>query len=571
MINYDEQIALAKSKFKEKWSTTSGKISITLLVLFDLFLILSVAAVFIFPDPILNGIVKTKIENSINEKGKYELKIGNINFHPFSNSFDMSNIQFNTKDISGKDKSIYINIPALYLGNPNWLALVFGSGLHLNKIEMNYPFVKLIETETGGTEKTDSTKLKNKIHNLNDIRILMTSSIPEKLLSLEADELTVNSAAYIRQMNLLNRIQTVDSVKSLSVKIEDIELDKKTGKKTLAFAEDVTLSIKGINHFFRQSKYRIKIDSLSLSTRDSLLILKSVKFEPDGNDNSFFADKKYKMNRYRTSARIIKTKGIDYARMANESSFIINKVFIDSFLVDILTNKRLPNDPNSPNPKMPNQLITSFKSKLKINAIHLSKGIIKYGELFPYSDEPAILPFTNTSGVIENVANFSADKKAKPAEIKVTANLADAGKLSVNMNYNLLSSRLSLKYNGSLDSMDMTRLNSFLKLDAGIIVKSAKVKNIFYDVNVDSGHATGIIKPIYADLKIEVLNKEESKTNILTKIISLIARKTKIHESNPQDDEFRTGNVNRRHTEDEAFFHFIWVSLREALKETVGF
>jgi hypothetical protein len=220
---------------------------------------------------------------------------------------------------------------------------------------------------------------------------------------------------------------------------------------------------------------------------------------------------------------------------------------------------------------MPNELLLSIENKIKINSINLSRGLIRYNELFPYSDKPAVLQFKNVNASIKNVANFKEESKNDNAKINISSELAGVTRLSLAMNLNLVSDALSLSYKGRLDSMDMRILNDFLKIDAGVKVKSCKVKYVNFDVDVINGHSTGFVQPVYENLEIEKLEKGKGKTNIFTKILSFFARNVKLHESNPQDGDLKTGKVDRKHTKDEAFIHFIWVSVRDAMGEAVGF
>ena len=138
----------------------------------------------------------------------------------------------------------------------------------------------------------------------------------------------------------------------------------------------------------------------------------------------------------------------------------------------------------------------------------------------------------------------------------------------------LASKDFSLRYSGSLSSMDVTLLNTFIEPGEHQRIKSGVLESAAFNINVNSGHATGNLHVVYKDLSIAVLNKNTgSEKGVFNKIISLIGKTFVIRGSNITDEKtlMKIGEIKYTRNPDDYFFQFVWFALRSGLGDVVGF
>jgi len=91
------------------------------------------------------------------------------------------------------------------------------------------------------------------------------------------------------------------------------------------------------------------------------------------------------------------------------------------------------------------------------------------------------------------------------------------------------SPEISFRYSGSLDLMDLTRLNSFLEVGENVRIKSGVLQNATFDVNVTAGRARGTVRVMYRDLAIAFRNSRTgSERGAYNRVTSYIANAMKI-------------------------------------------
>jgi len=136
------------------------------------------------------------------------------------------------------------------------------------------------------------------------------------------------------------------------------------------------------------------------------------------------------------------------------------------------------------------------------------------------------------------------------------------------------SRETSFRYSGSLDRMDLTRLNSFLEVGEGLRIKSGTLQHATFDVNVTAGHASGTLRVTYRDLTIAFRDSGTgSERGAYNRITSYIANAWKIRGTNLSEKSglMKIGKVNYTRKPDDTFLQLVWFSVRSGVGDVVGF
>jgi hypothetical protein len=138
----------------------------------------------------------------------------------------------------------------------------------------------------------------------------------------------------------------------------------------------------------------------------------------------------------------------------------------------------------------------------------------------------------------------------------------------------LTSKDFSLRYYGSLSTMDITELNVFLVPAEHRRIKSGILQSATYDINVNSGRASGSLRVAYKDLAIAVLNRNTgSERGFFDRLSSLVGRIFVIRSTNMPNEKgvMKIGQIQYTRVPDDYFLQFAWFALRTGVKDVVGF
>jgi hypothetical protein len=198
--------------------------------------------------------------------------------------------------------------------------------------------------------------------------------------------------------------------------------------------------------------------------------------------------------------------------------------------------------------RFPHQLLQKIKIPITLKKILLQKLDISYAEFDAKSKQRGRISFNNTSGVISNVTNQAKYKKVNPiTEVDLVSHLMEQGKLTVNF--------------------------KFTRPLAMVQVKSCLIRKLAFDIKADEDVATGRVKFIYNDLSLGLMKQHEGGQRLKRLgLLSLLANAIIIHSDNPSNDgKFTVAPINYKRKPTGSFFNFIWKTLFQGVKYSVGF
>ena len=151
--------------------------------------------------------------------------------------------------------------------------------------------------------------------------------------------------------------------------------------------------------------------------------------------------------------------------------------------------------------------------------------------------------------------------------------LMDAATLTVSMAIPLTSPELSFHYSGSLTGMDLARLNPFLEVAGHTRINSGKFEEGVFDIQVDHDRAKGLLRAIYRDLDITLLDPRTGSDNgILNEIKSFLTDRVALRRNNTPElsNSIKLGEIDYTRNPGEKFFPFVWHALRDGIFDVLG-
>jgi len=239
---------------------------------------------------------------------------------------------------------------------------------------------------------------------------------------------------------------------------------------------------------------------------------------------------------------------------------------------DIMVNMDKPYDKNSSNPQMPNEALRSMKEIVKVDSVILSDGRLKYCERYEVGKKPGVITFSKVNVSVTGIANHTA--RPETAIVHGEGLFMNSAMMKLFMAIPLSSRNFSLRYSGSLSTLDVTRLNEFLEAGEHHRIKSGILQSATYNISVKSGHARGTLRAGYRDLTIAILNKDTgSEKGIFNRIASLFGKIFVIRGTNMPDKNglMKIGEVEYTRDPEDYFLQFLWFALRGSVADVVGF
>ncbi len=323
---------------------------------------------------------------------------------------------------------------------------------------------------------------------------------------------------------------------------------------------------------YPESTQELSIKKPHISLPDSELTTSSLKYHYLIDDEQFFAKSQFRQTRFRLDISQIKITGLDFVSFLKGTTHSARKIILQNVFADILLNKDKPVEENVFAPQMPNESLSSIKEIIKIDSLEIRNGNLKYSERFAVNAVPGIITFNKFNIYVSGIANHTAQPET--TIINGDGLFMNSAAMKVFMAIPLSSKEFSLRYSGTVGKMNIAELNVFLEPVENRQVKSGVIQSATYNINVNSGQASGNLRVAYNDLAIAISNKDARVDKVLLNRISnfvghmFIIRTTNLPN---EKDSMKIGEINYLRNPGDYFFQYLWFSLRSGIGDVVGF
>jgi hypothetical protein len=323
---------------------------------------------------------------------------------------------------------------------------------------------------------------------------------------------------------------------------------------------------------FHESQTGLRFAMLHVSVPDSEMTADSIKYCSLLDDEQFFAKSQFRQTRFRFDVPQIRIMGLDCLALLQGNIYNARSITLHELFADILVNMDKPYDRNSSNPQMPNEALSSMKELVKVDSVTVRNGGLKYCERYAVGAKPGVITFNKVNVSVSGIANHTA--RTDTTIIHGEGLFLNSGTMKLFMAIPLTSRDFSLRYSGSLSTMDLTELNGFIEAGEHRRIKSGTLQSATYSVNVNSGHAIGTLRAEYKDVSIVILNKTTgSDKGIFDRISSLFGKIFIIRGTNMPDAKgvMKIGEIKYTRDPGDYFLQYVWFALRNGIADVVGF
>jgi hypothetical protein len=370
-------------------------------------------------------------------------------------------------------------------------------------------------------------------------------------------------------------VPETDTISNITITLKDWLIDATSAKDKTRFylLKDAYVYLNNYTYATPDSMYYVKANQFEFSASQKKLNIKEFSLEPRYSEKDFAKVNGYARDRYSLKLSNIDFEGINLFAYIKKRELIANEMSIADGTLSVFNDNSFPKSLKDKTGKFPHQLLQKIGLQTTVKKIKLNRLNISYAEFDKQSGQRGQINFRNTSGVISNVTNQLRVKKQNPIiEANLESYLMGQGKLNVNFKFNTVAPKADFSYKGQLVNMDGRQLNYVTKPLAMLLIKSCLIRRFAFDISANEEVAKGKVEFMYNDLSIGLMKRHEGGQRLKRLgILSLLANAMVIYSDNPSDDgklTLATVNYNRRPT--NSFFNFIWRSLFQGVKHSVG-
>ena len=422
-------------------------------------------------------------------------------------------------------------------------------------------------------------KMVNKHYDFNDNRPPRPRKSPYDYIKNLFESIRVETVdfrnAKFKYVNNNGAVADVDSVNNLSFKLTDWLIDAKSAEDPSRFylLKDVDVNLNNYSFATPDSMYHINVNQLDFNASSGKVNIKQFAFVPRYSEVNFAKVNGYARDRFNIQMNNINLDGINLQAYLQKQELIANQMHIADGSVAVFNNNSYPKLEKVKTGAFPHQLLQKLKAQLTIKTIKLSDINVSYAEFDKTSKQIGKISFEKTSGVITNATNAKKVKAINPImQADLVSYVMGHGKLAINFRFDLNSPTGAFDYKGEMINLDGRHLNKITKPLGMVQVNRGIIKKLAFDIKTDNSIAKGKVDFMFNDLSVALLKKEEGKQRLVKKgLLSILANALVLYSDNPTaDGKFTSAPINFERQPTASFFSFIWKTLFQGVKYSVG-
>ncbi|WP_372917939.1 hypothetical protein [Salegentibacter sp.] len=339
------------------------------------------------------------------------------------------------------------------------------------------------------------------------------------------------------------------------LEISQFQIDSGTVKNTLPFNYE-NYTFKGDSLFYKlDSRHNISTEEVNIRNGNSLI--KAFRIIPVYGKQEFQQHIPYEMDRFDLLIEEISLSDLKLEVTGDSLSIENPLTKIKNAHLEIYRDKLQPEDTRKK--KMYSQMIRELPLRLRLDTIRVSDSYIKYEELMDEGRSPGEVDFSNMNASIFNLTNHTEGYKG--TDIDVKTRFMQEADLSVNWNFNIRNKADRFYISGNMNHISEDSMNRFLKPAMNVLAKGS-IEDMAFNYSGNHTEATGDMKLVYKDFKVEVLRNDGTRKN---KVLSALANLIMNNDAMSEDVNQKELEVTRDKT--RSFWNYLWKMIQEgALK-----
>jgi hypothetical protein len=319
--------------------------------------------------------------------------------------------------------------------------------------------------------------------------------------------------------------------------------------------------------FSPDSLYDYRVDSLGVDLLRKEILVRHVaviprwgRYEMGQQLNKLTTWMEWKVDR-------VHARGIDFPLLTDSLVVHTRSVSVDQMDLTLFRDLRLPHGEPQVRPLL-SGLLKSVATPFGIDTLTIANSSIRYEERRESAEQAGHITFADLYASLYNVTNHTPDSTLV-LEADVRTQLMDEGKAELHFEFPLTAAHQEHRIRGKMHRMPLAALNPAVEPLAFASVKSGVANHLDFDMQLDDQSATGEVRFQYEDLKVSLLESDD--TDDKKGVKSWLANWLVVKNDNPMGSKpLRPGPVYVQRDSTRSMVRYWWLALRSGLMVSVG-
>jgi hypothetical protein len=331
----------------------------------------------------------------------------------------------------------------------------------------------------------------------------------------------------------------------------------------------VTLAVEGLLR--RTSGMNTAVARLTLDASAQRIAVDSLRSAPEGTDSAFERRQPYRKARLSIVMAHVEANGVDLPAFLRRGALRTRALDVGGLVVNIFIDKVKPDTLAPAARRTPQGVMRDGATEIQVDTV-TGAGMVVYRE----RDSTAATPGMLTFGTMRlRGYNFSTDParmtNATPFRLIGDAKLMGVGAMHAEWDVPLLSKDFTMRWRGSLGTMDPKAMNSFLGDAVGMRFTGGTFEGAEWNAEVTKGLASGMLAPRWHDLRVSLPGVARNDSGVVGGIMrgfaKLAANTFGIRGDNDNAGGHKAldARISHQWVKAETLVDFTWLQLRDPL------
>ncbi|HYO21643.1 MAG TPA: hypothetical protein VER36_04500, partial [Flavisolibacter sp.] len=387
----------------------------------------------------------------------------------------------------------------------------------------------------------------------------------KEMTKLAIGQLVITGGSIVSHSNK-NKTKKLSDVE---VAMNNILLDSTTrnDKKRFLFARDATINFRNYSTQTTDGLYTLRIASGSIASPQKQVILEGLSFASPFSREQFIKRQKAAKELFDFSLASATLTNLDWWSLFNEEELVADALTASKGKLTIYSDRSLP--PRSRKGNFPNQLLATLPLKLDLKKLKVRNLDFAYTEHNPVTKQNGTIYFDN---IALNGSNLST-LNSNPFTINGSAQLMHSVPVKAAITFDM-KSPMTGGFSAAVSTQkpfEGSVLNPFSMPMGMLRIERGTIQKLQADIKGDQLKAGGNVTALYKDLKIALLEKDDSKMLDKKDVTSFLANLLVVKNDNPKNGkEVRSETAVFNRDPDGGFFMLLWKTMLVGMLKTIG-
>jgi hypothetical protein len=332
-------------------------------------------------------------------------------------------------------------------------------------------------------------------------------------------------------------------------------------------AKEARLTATGLAVRF-DARGEITVHGLEADLARGTLRLVGARYEPSISEHDWVPRHRFRRDRISFDLDSLRARGFAWRAFIATGRIGIRTLDLDGPRLEVLSDRRLPRGPPVRH-RIPQQVAAGHGPALRLDRVIVTRGSIAYRERRPDHDRPGQVTFDS---VRATVLHLDLPSRGTPLRVAARAKLMNQGWLAVQASVPLDAPDFRYRLSGRLGSMPADAFNRMLSETEAYEIADGLVESITFEQSAHGGRTVTTLTPRYSDLSVQSTGEGGGLIGSVKRSVKkFVANTFKVRSRNPGEDgkDLRIAQTSRRYDPADPWVRFLWMGLRDGLKEGV--